>query len=163
MEKTNCNGCHYEHSCPMAEAGFGYFTMDVCPYIKNEHTNASNPAKVVFTKNDLQCLIEAIVKDCNVDKEDIVEVLEGVLTSVRGEGSETDNKKGIEECCLKVFDNEEVEHWQDVRERAAIAAMQGILCSPIVEGVDPNPSQENVAKLAIMQADALVEELKKKN
>ena len=25
------------------------------------------------------------------------------------------------------------EHWQDVRERAAIAAMQGILCAPIVD------------------------------
>ena len=58
--------------------------------------------------------------------------------------------------------NEEDEHWQDVRERAAIAAMQGILCSPIVEGVDPNPSQKRVAELAVMQADLLIEELKKK-
>ena len=56
----------------------------------------------------------------------------------------------------------EEQHWQDVHERAAIAAMQGILCAPIVEGVDPNPSQEQVAKLAIMQADALIEQLKKK-
>ena len=95
MEKIKCNGCHYEHCCPMAGAGFGYFTMDVCPYIKDEHSKASNPAKVVFTKNDLQCLVEAIVNDCNVGKEDIVEVLEGVLKSVRGQ------------CCLKVFDKEE--------------------------------------------------------
>ena len=56
----------------------------------------------------------------------------------------------------------EEQHWQDVRERAAIAAMQGILCSPIVEGVDPNPSQEQVAKLAIMQANVLIAKLKKK-
>ena len=54
------------------------------------------------------------------------------------------------------------EHWQEVRERAAIAAMQGILCSPVVEGVDPNPSQEQVAKWAVMQADILIEQLKKK-
>lgn len=52
--------------------------------------------------------------------------------------------------------------WQDVRERAAIAAMQGILCAPVVEGVDPNPSQKRVAELAVMQADLLIEELKKK-
>ena len=107
MEKIKCNGCHYEHNCPMAEAGFDCFTVDVCPYIKDEQSRTSNPAKVVFTKNDLECLIEAIVNDCNMNKEDIVDVLEGVLTSVRGEGSETDNKKGIEECCLKVFDKEE--------------------------------------------------------
>lgn len=52
--------------------------------------------------------------------------------------------------------------WQDVRERAAIAAMQGILCAPIVEGIDPNPSKEHIAELAVAQADALIEQLKKK-
>ena len=54
------------------------------------------------------------------------------------------------------------DYWQDVRERAAIAAMQGILCTPIVEGIDPNPSKEHIAELAVAQADALIEELKKK-
>lgn len=54
------------------------------------------------------------------------------------------------------------EHWQDVRERAAIAAMQGILSAPVIEGVDPNPSQKHIAELAVEQADALIEELKKK-
>ena len=56
----------------------------------------------------------------------------------------------------------EEQHWQDVRERAAIAAMQGILCSPIVEGVDPNPSQKRVAEMAVMQANLLIEHLKEK-
>lgn len=56
----------------------------------------------------------------------------------------------------------EDEHWKDVRERAAIAAMQGILCSPIVEGVDPNPSQKRVAEMAVMQANLLIEHLKEK-
>ena len=54
------------------------------------------------------------------------------------------------------------DHWQDVRERAAIAAMQGILCAPIVDGIDPNPSKEHIAELAVAQANALIEELKKK-
>lgn len=64
---------------------------------------------------------------------------------------------------LKTFNQiDEGKHWQDVRERAAIAAMQGILCAPIVEGVDPNPSQKHVAELAVMMADALIDELKKK-
>ena len=52
------------------------------------------------------------------------------------------------------------EHWQDVRERAAITAMQGILCTPIVDGIDPNPSKEHIAELVVAQANALIEELK---
>ena len=54
------------------------------------------------------------------------------------------------------------EHLQDVRERAAIAAMQGILCVLIVDGIDPNPSKEHIAELAVAQANALIEELKRK-
>ena len=45
---------------------------------------------------------------------------------------------------------------------AAIAAMQGILCTPIVDGIDPNPSKEHIAELAVAQANALIEELKRK-
>ena len=50
----------------------------------------------------------------------------------------------------------EDEHWQDVRERAAIAAMQGVMnCS-----IDYN--RETIARLAVEQADALINELKEK-
>ena len=56
----------------------------------------------------------------------------------------------------------EEQHWQDVRERAAIAAMQGVLCSPIVKDIVPNLSSKIVAKWAVVQADVLIEELKKK-
>lgn len=63
-----------------------------------------------------------------------------------------------------VLGNEQTkDYWQSVRERAAIAAMQGILCAPIIEGCDPNPPQKSVAKWAVMQADALIEELKRNN
>ena len=53
----------------------------------------------------------------------------------------------------------EDEHWQDVRERAAIAAMQGIM--NFFGSLDYN-NKETIAKLAVEQADALIEELKKK-
>lgn len=46
-----------------------------------------------------------------------------------------------------------IDHWQDVRERAAIAAMQGLLA----RGWD---GSEYVAKRSITIADALVEKLK---
>lgn len=54
------------------------------------------------------------------------------------------------------FGNDEDKHWQDVRERAAIAAMQGIM--DFFGSLDYN--RETIAKLAVEQADALVEELK---
>ena len=52
----------------------------------------------------------------------------------------------------------EDEHWQDVRERAVIAAMQGVMS--FFGSIDYN--KETIAKLAVEQADALIEELKKK-
>jgi hypothetical protein len=48
------------------------------------------------------------------------------------------------------------EHWQDVRERAAIVAMQGIM--NFFGSLDYN--RETIAKLAVEQADAIVEQLK---
>lgn len=54
--------------------------------------------------------------------------------------------------------NEEDEHWQDLRERVAIAAMQGVM--NFFGSIDYN--KETIAKLAVEQADALIKELKKK-
>ena len=52
----------------------------------------------------------------------------------------------------------EDEHWQDVRERAAIAAMQGVM--NFFGSIDYN--KETIARLAIEQADALIDILKEK-
>ena len=78
----------------------------------------------------------------------------------------TRNKYGlyVDENCVGYtldeldFGNEEDEHWQDVRERAAIAAMQGVM--NFFGSIDYN--KETIAKLAVEQADALINELKKK-
>lgn len=51
----------------------------------------------------------------------------------------------------------EDEHWQDVRERAAIAVMLGVM--NFFGSIDYN--KETIAKLAIEQADALIAELRK--
>ena len=61
---------------------------------------------------------------------------------------------------LKTFDqiNEE-KHWQDVHERAAIAVMQGIITSGFNLSAE---NRETIAKLAVEQADALIEQLKEK-
>lgn len=56
---------------------------------------------------------------------------------------------------LKTFDQiDEEKHWQEVRERAAIAAMQGMLANPeLIMGW-------RIEQHAILYADALIEKLK---
>ena len=69
----------------------------------------------------------------------------------------------------------EDEHWQDVRERAAIAAMQGTITilsnsdryafrEIVIEGYKGNEKTypNEIAQFAVACADALIEELKKK-
>lgn len=78
----------------------------------------------------------------------------------------TRNKYGlyVDENCVGYrldsldFGNDEDEHWQDVRERAAIAAMQGIM--NFFGSLDYN--RVTIAKFAVEQANTLIEELKKK-
>ena len=58
----------------------------------------------------------------------------------------------------------EDEHWQDVRERAAIAAMQGMLSNPKLISTGTLETYYNIdVNKAINFADRLVQELKKKN
>ena len=73
-------------------------------------------------------------------------------------------REGIKECfdykvdvnCLpKQID------WEQRRYEIAKNAMIGCLASPIVDGVDPNPSIQCVAHHCVMLADALIEELQK--
>ena len=58
---------------------------------------------------------------------------------------------------LELLNNND-EHWQDVRERASIAAMQGIM--NFFGSIDYN--RETIAELAVAQADALIDKLKEK-
>lgn len=51
--------------------------------------------------------------------------------------------------------------WEQRRYEIAKAAMVGRLASPIIEGVDPNPSMQDVCIWAVKFADALIAELKK--
>ena len=59
-----------------------------------------------------------------------------------------------------IIDVVEGQHWQDIRERAAIAAMQAILSNPNCE--IHSESIDVIPKNAVLFADALVEQLKKK-
>jgi len=53
------------------------------------------------------------------------------------------------------------EHWQDVRERAAIAALQGLSANPNLVNVN-GYEKIDITIRAMRYANALIEELKKK-
>lgn len=56
---------------------------------------------------------------------------------------------------MNMNQKEEFRYWY------AGLAMQGILASPVVEGVDPNPSVEEIVRHSVTLADALIDELEK--
>ncbi len=51
-------------------------------------------------------------------------------------------------------------NWEQRRYELAKDAMNGILSAPVVAGVNPNPSVEDIAMLSVRLADALIKELK---
>lgn len=53
--------------------------------------------------------------------------------------------------------------WEQRRYDIAKSAMIGVLASPIVDGIDPNPSIEYVAHHSVLLADALIKELKQQD
>ena len=50
--------------------------------------------------------------------------------------------------------------WEQRRYELAREAMNGLLSAPVVDGVNPNPSVEEVVMLSVRLADALIKELK---
>lgn len=80
--KKLCHNCRHSHYCRMASAGFAY-DSETCPYAENMSQKRENPAKVITSKNDLKALIEVIVSDCQLTKEDIIETLENTLLKLK--------------------------------------------------------------------------------
>lgn len=52
--------------------------------------------------------------------------------------------------------------WEQRRYEIAKAAMVGVLAMPIIDGVNPNPTIDDVCKSSVKFADNLIEELKRK-
>ena len=50
--------------------------------------------------------------------------------------------------------------WEKRRYELAKGAMNSILTAPIIDGVNPNPSAEDVTMYSVRLADALIKELK---
>lgn len=62
---------------------------------------------------------------------------------------------------LRMTDSECDIDWEQRRYEIAKTVVHGQLTGPIIDGVDPNPSITDLAKLAVKIADALISELKK--
>lgn len=62
---------------------------------------------------------------------------------------------------LQIIEAEE-EKWQALRNQAAIAAMQGALANCYLHSVSNHTPYSSIAKESVLYADALIEELKKK-
>ena len=69
----------------------------------------------------------------------------------------------IEDTRIPNFDWERIPNfdWEQRRYEIAKTVVHGQLTGPIIEGVDPNPSIPDLAKLAVNIADAIIAELKK--
>ena len=65
---------------------------------------------------------------------------------------------------VDVLTNEETVNlidWEQRRYEIAKAAMVGVLAMPIIDGVNPNPTMDDVCELSVKFADALIEEIKR--
>lgn len=85
---------------------------------------------------------------------EIVNVQSGSLIAVLRDGDEAWNVEELEIEDVEILPD----GYEEVRTRAAIAAMQGVM--NFFGSLDYN--RETIAKLAVEQADALIEQLKEK-
>lgn len=91
-------------------------------------------------------------------KGDLIEVKKVSETEYADKDGNTYDKNEV--VLLKEMETESVD-WEQRRYEIAKAAMVGVLAMPTTEGVNPNPTMDDVCKLSVKFADALIEELKK--
>lgn len=78
--------------------------------------------------------------------------------AVNGKGNVVDYYNESE---IELIDTQETPiNWEQRRYKLAKDAMNSILTAPIIDGVNPNPSAEDVATYSVRLADALIKELK---
>lgn len=110
--------------------------------------------KVVATAKDNRCYLNKIL-GC-IDESDLEPYTEP-------EKNIAENHN-LSQSCDKEFINILKNSFSKER-RLAIAAqmMQGLICAPLVPGVDPNPPAEYLAQAAVRLADALIAEAEKED
>lgn len=103
--------------------------------------------KVVATAKDNRCYLNKIL-GC-IDESDLEPYTEPKENIAEN--------RNLSQDCDKLFDNI-LKNSIAKERRLAIAAqmMQGLICAPLVPGVDPNPPAEQLAQTAFRLADALL-------
>lgn len=91
-------------------------------------------------------------------KGDLIEVKKVSETEYADKDGNTYDKNEL--VLLEEMETEPID-WEQRRYEIAKAAMVGVLAMPTIEGVNPNPTMDDVCKLSVKFADALIEELKK--
>lgn len=91
-------------------------------------------------------------------KGDLIEVKKVSETEYADKDGNTYDKNEL--VLLEEMETEPID-WEQRRYEIAKAAMVGVLAMPTAEGVNPNPTMDDVCKLSVKFADALIEELKK--
>jgi len=89
---------------------------------------------------------------------EIVNVQSGSLIAVLRDGDEAWNAEELEIEDVEILPD----GYEEVRTRAAIAAMQGLLSNPEFVNTAYNEYNISIEKVAVGYADAIVEQLKKK-
>lgn len=92
-------------------------------------------------------------------KGDLIEVKKVSETEYADKNGNTYDKNEL--VLLEEMETEPI-NWEQRRYEIAKAAMVGVLASPVVEGVNPNPDMIDVCKLSVRFADTLINELKRK-
>lgn len=108
--------------------------------------------KVVATTKDNRCYLNKMLG--SIDESDLEPYTEPEKNIAETRNLSQDRDKLFINILKNSFSKER---------RLAIAAqmMQGLICAPLVPGVDPNPSAEYLAQAAFRLADALIAEAKK--
>ncbi len=92
-------------------------------------------------------------------KGDLIEVKKVSETEYADKDGNTYDKNEL--VLLEEMETEPID-WEQRRYEIAKAAMVGILASPLIEGVKPNPNETEICEWSVKLTDALIEELKKK-
>lgn len=104
----------------------------------------------------MKAKIKATGEIVTLDDNDIslIDYARNIYKDINGNRYKGKELEFIQECHTGI-------DWEQRRYEIAKTVIHGQLTGPIIDGVDPNPSVEDLAKWSVRIADALILELKK--
>lgn len=107
--------------------------------------------------------MKAIIRKTGEIVDVYIETQHGTPKMIYKESVLVNSRMWAEDELELILNDEDVKHWQDVRERAAIAALQGLLANPELICHDSDCDEKVfIVSRAIRYAEKLVKKLKEK-